>query len=403
MTGRGIDQVMAHPCPPTLYEGYVQSALDYVHLAEAANGPVPRGVDRSYVWGAALGELARAEPDLRIVNLETSITRSEDFAPKGINYRMSPENADCLMAAQIDCCVLANNHVLDWGRAGLLDTLATLRRLRIKASGAGGDLATASSPAVFEVAGKGRVLVFSYASVTSGTPTDWAATPDVPGVNLLPEFSEAGAALACEQITRVRQPDDVVVVSIHWGPNWGHDVPGWQRRFAHTLIDKAEVSIVYGHSSHHAKAMEIYRDRLILYGCGDFLNDYEGIEGHDEYRDDLAVMYFADIDPTNRDVVDLELVPLQIKQFHLVRPSQDDDRWLAETLDRESQKFGLSVAPLSNGRIAVSNRGLLGRRDPQPQALAFKRLCLRTDSKWNKISRLAAAAKKHHTETNASQ
>ena len=360
MTGRGIDHVMAHPCPPILYEGYVQSALDYVHLAEAVNGPIPRGVDRSYVWGAALGELAQARPDLRIVNLETSITRSEDFVPKGINYRMSPENADCLTAAEIDCCVLANNHVLDWGRAGLLDTLATLKRVRIKTSGAGNDLDAASAPAVFEVAGKGRVLVFSYASTTSGTPTDWAATPDAPGVNLLPEPPKAGAALACEQIMRVRQSDDVVVVSIHWGSNWGHDVPDWQRRLAHMLIDKADVSIVYGHSSHHAKAMEIYGDRLILYGCGDFLNDYEGIKGHEEYRGDLVVMYIADIDPTNRDVMALELVPLQIKQFHLVRPSQDDVRWLAETLDRESQRFWLSVAPLSNGRIAVSSRGLLG-------------------------------------------
>jgi poly-gamma-glutamate synthesis protein (capsule biosynthesis protein) len=183
-------------------------------------------------------------------------------------------------------------------------------------------------------------------------------------VNLLPEFSDAGATLACQQIMRVRQPDDVVVVSIHWGPNWGHDVPHWQQRFARTLIDGADVSIIHGHSSHHAKAMEIYGDRLILYGCGDFLNDYEGIEGHDEYRDDLAVMYFADIDPTNRDVVDLELVPLQIKQFHLVRPSQDEVRWLAETLDRESQRFGLSVTPLSNGRIEVFQQGSVGRRYP---------------------------------------
>ena len=106
--------------------------MDYVHLAEAANGPIPRGVDPSYIWGAALDEFDRMRPDARIINLETSITRSEDYARKGINYRMSPENADCLKAAAIDCCVLGNNHVLDWGRRGLLDTLATLEHLQIK-------------------------------------------------------------------------------------------------------------------------------------------------------------------------------------------------------------------------------------------------------------------------------
>lgn len=351
MTGRGIDQVMAHPCEPILHEDYTQSALDYVRLAEGASGQIPRGVGPSYVWGAALDELARARPDIRIINLETSITQSKDYVPKGINYRMGPENADCLAAAVIDCCTLANNHVLDWGRAGLLDTLANLKRLRIKASGAGRDLEEAGAPAVFAVTGKGRVLVFSYASKTSGTPMSWAATADSPGVNLLPQLSEAGAAYVSEQIARVRQPQDVIIVSVHWGPNWGHDVPESQKSFAHTLIDKANVSIIHGHSSHHAKAIEVYRNRLILYGCGDFLNDYEGIKGREEYRDDLALMYFADIDPMNRDIVALELVPLQIKQFRLVRPSQEDIVWLGQTLDRESRKFGLTVTPLSNGHI----------------------------------------------------
>ena len=126
MTGRGIDQVLPHPSDPVLHESYVTSAMDYVQLAEAANGPIPRRVSPAYIWGAALDEFNRLRPVVRIINLETSITRSDDYAPKGINYRMSPENVDCLKAAAIDCCVLGNNHVLDYGRRGLLDTLETL-------------------------------------------------------------------------------------------------------------------------------------------------------------------------------------------------------------------------------------------------------------------------------------
>ena len=95
---------------------------------------------------------------------------------------MSPENADCLKAAAIDCCVLGNNHILDWGRRGLLDTLATLEHLQIKTAGAGRNLGEASVPAVLDIARNGRVLVFSFACVTGGAPRSWAATSEFPGV-----------------------------------------------------------------------------------------------------------------------------------------------------------------------------------------------------------------------------
>jgi poly-gamma-glutamate synthesis protein (capsule biosynthesis protein) len=353
MTGRGIDQVMAHPSNPTIHEGYARSAIDYVRLAEEANGPIPRGVAPSYVWGVALDELDRAQPDVRIINLETSITRSEDYIPKGINYRMTPENADCLAAAAIDCCVLANNHVLDWGRTGLLDTLTTLGRLRIKTTGAGRNLGQANAPAMLEMGSKGRVVILSFASVTSGTPKNWTATPEAPGVNLLPDLSEATAARISEQISQLRQPRDVIVVSVHWGPNWGYEITDRQRHFAHALIDKAGISILHGHSSHHAKAIEIYRNRLILYGCGDFLNDYEGIKGYEEYRDDLPLMYFVDIDPETAELIEIEIVPLQIRRFQLVRPSSNDIDWVRETLARESR--GRAIHVLRSGeRLTLS-------------------------------------------------
>jgi len=194
MSGRGIDQVLPHPCDPVLYEDYAQSAMEYVELAEAANGPIPRAVGPAYVWGAALDELKRMQPDARVINLETSITCSEDYASKGINYRMSPDNAECLRAANIDCCVLGNNHILDWGRRGLLDTLATLEHLQIKTAAAGRDLAQAGAPAVLDIAGNSRVLVFSFGSVTSGIPHRWAAASEIPGVNLLSEISGTGVA-----------------------------------------------------------------------------------------------------------------------------------------------------------------------------------------------------------------
>src|SRR5713101_4093040 len=355
MIGRGIDQVLAHPCDPALHEGYVRSAMDYVRLAEEANGPIPRHADPWYVWGAALDEWSRAQPDGRIVNLETSVTRSDDYIPKGINYRVSPDNAECLAAAAIDCCVLANNHVLDWGRAGLSETLATLAHLGIKTAGAGRNLDEAAAPALLDFHRKGRVLIFSLALPSSGVPLSWVATGESPGVNVLGDLSLARMASIAEQIERLRQPGDVILVSIHWGPNWGYEVPDAQQRFAHALIDHSGASIVHGHSSHHAKGIEVYRDRLILYGCGDFLNDYEGIRGYEEYRGDLALMYFAGVDATSAHVVSLEIVPLQIRNFRLARPSSQDVEWLQQTLDRESRRFGARVVLDVAGRLILSH------------------------------------------------
>src|SRR5690606_3017899 len=120
-------------------------------------------------------------------------TRCTEPEPKGINYKMSPANIGAITAAGIDCCVLANNHVLDWGTAGLVETLATLEQAGLRWAGAGRDRASAAAPASIPVAGGARLLVYAFASPTSGVPADWAATAHKPGVNLLPSLSEASA------------------------------------------------------------------------------------------------------------------------------------------------------------------------------------------------------------------
>src|SRR5512134_679911 len=190
MLGRGIDQLLPNSVPPHLYEPYLRSALGYVELAERAAGPLPRPVDFGYVWGDALEELRTRAPQARIVNLETAATLAEDPWPgKGIHYRMHPRNVACLAAAGIECCVLANNHVLDWGHAGLEETLDTLQRAGLRTAGAGRDEEDAAAPAVIEWAAGGRALVFAYAMQSAGVPPDWAAGPARAGVNLLADLS----------------------------------------------------------------------------------------------------------------------------------------------------------------------------------------------------------------------
>lgn len=357
MPGRGVDQILPHPGSPVIHEPLVQSALEYVSLAERANGPIPRPVDYAYVWGAAGELLDRRRPTLRIVNLETSITTSDAAAAKPVQYRMHPANLPVLAAAAIDCCVLANNHVLDWGRAGLVETLETLRAAPIAVAGAGEDLEGAQAPAVLELRDGGRVLVYAFGTTDSGIPPAWAAAPAAPGVHLLPDLSAPTVEHIGRLVRAAKRAGDLAVASIHWGTNWGYEIPPTHRRFAHALLDEAGIDLVHGHSSHHPRAVEVYRDRAILYGCGDFLDDYEGIPGHHAFRPDLVLMYLVTLDGATGRLARLELIPLQQCRFRLQHPSAEDGVWLRRTLDREYRRFGGRLAPQDEGWILEWSTG----------------------------------------------
>jgi poly-gamma-glutamate synthesis protein (capsule biosynthesis protein) len=357
MTGRGIDQIMPHPGRPQLHEPYVRSALRYVALAEQATGPIKRPVEPSYVWGDALAELERVRPDARIINLETAVTAAEDaWRGKGIHYRMHPANLPCISAASIDCCVLANNHVLDWGYQGLAETLAALHGAGIRTAGAGRDEAEATAPAVIELPAMGRVLVFAFGMESSGVDRKWAAGKDRAGVSFLKDLSTGSVDRIAASVGAARRPGDVVVASIHWGGNWGYDVSPPEREFAHRLIEVASVDVVHGHSSHHPRGIEVHRDRPVLYGCGDFLNDYEGIGGYESFRPDLALMYFPTLDTATGRLARLVMTPTRIRHFRVNRGREDDARWLEGMLNREGGKLGTRVERQPDGTLELAWR-----------------------------------------------
>lgn len=353
MPGRGIDQILPHPSPPILYESYVRDARRYLELAEQASGEIPRRVAFDYVWGDVLEVLAQHQPDARIVNLETSITRSGEPWPKGINYRLHPDNVPCLTAAGIDCCVLANNHVLDWGHGGLIETIGILQRSGIRSAGAGGDLEQAQAPAILPLADGTRVLVFAGAAGDSGVPAAWGASATRPGVVRLPDLSAKTVTQIARRVRRHKRAGDRVVFSVHWGDNWGYAVPDSHQAFAHGLVEEAGIDVVHGHSSHHVKAVEVHGGRLILYGCGDFLNDYEGIEGLEDFRGDLGLMYLPSIDRATGCLHELRLVPTKIRKFRVERADGGDSRKLFEILQREYERFDCGVQARDDGSFAL--------------------------------------------------
>lgn len=354
MTGRGIDQILPHSGDPRLFEPYVRSAKQYVEFAQEVSGAIDAPVDFAYVWGDALAELERRQPDARIVNLETAVTTSGKAWPgKGVHYRMHPANVPCLTALRADCCVLANNHAMDWGREGLLETIQTLSGAGIRTAGAGRDTAEALSPAMIETAGGARVLVHAFCLESSGVPAAWRATARQPGVSLLDDLSEDSVDFIARAISTQKRDGDFAVVSLHWGPNWGFDTSAQERRFAHALLDRAGADLLHGHSSHHVKGIEVHGEKLVLYGCGDFLTDYEGIRGHEAYRGELSVMYFPVIDPRNGRLRELVMTPTCMRRFRVSRADPEQAQWLCDTLVREGRKLGTTVEGHPDGTLRL--------------------------------------------------
>lgn len=353
MTGRGIDQILLHPCDPVLYEDYVKSALGYVALAEDASGPIPTRAPFTYVWGDSLGEIEKQKPDFRIINLETAITADGTPEPKGINYRMHPANIGVLKAAGINACVLANNHVLDWGAVGLEETLETLSRAGLAAVGAGRNEAEARAPLVFDLPSGRRVVLFAYGSVDSGIPRSWGARGNTPGINLLRDYSPSTVSQIAEAVRSIKVAGDIVVASIHWGSNWGYEISEVHREFAHALIDDAMVDIIHGHSSHHVKGVEVWHGKLVLYGCGDLINDYEGISGYEEFRDDLALIYFPTVREGDGTLESLEMAPFRIRSFRLEKADAKESAWLADVLTREGHQLGTWAELGSDGKLRL--------------------------------------------------
>lgn len=343
MTGRGVDQILPNPGDSRLWESQISDARAYVSLVETKSGPIPRPITYSWPWGDALQAVEEIGPAARLINLETSITTSSDAAPgKEVHYRMSPDNLGCLTSFRPDVCVLANNHVLDFGQAGLLDTLAALKAAGLHTAGAGADRREAYEPAITSTSEGGRIVVVAVGAPSSGIPVSWAATPDTSGVAFLEDLSDTTADQISERACEPKRQGDVTVVSIHWGSNWGYDVPAAHVRFAHQLVDRG-VDLIYGHSSHHPRPIEVYRGKLILYGCGDLIDDYEGITGYEEFRDDLRLLYFASLDADTGRLIHLSMTPMQSRRMRLQYASANDARWLRQVIEEASRPFATRI------------------------------------------------------------
>lgn len=276
-----------------------------------------------YPWGDTLPLLRRA--DVLVGNLEFVLAEDgEPWPGKAFHFRADHRAAASLEAAGFALVSVANNHVLDFGTDAALDSLATLARRGVRFAGAGENADAARRPAVISRDG----LSIAMIAFTDNEP-DWEAGPESPGVHHVPvELDDPRAAALFDAVARERDVVDLLIVSAHWGGNWGVHVPRRHRAFAHALVD-AGADVVFGHSPHVVRGVEVYRDRPILYGTGDFVDDYavDPVE-----RNDRAFVFVLRTEGAVP--IELRLHPTEIVDFHarLAR------RHATEIVDRMRQR-----------------------------------------------------------------
>jgi poly-gamma-glutamate synthesis protein (capsule biosynthesis protein) len=224
----------------------------------------------AYPWGDTLGLFRSA--DWRACNLECVIAdRGSPWTttPKAFHFRSDAKNVAVLQAAGIDAVSLANNHVLDFGYDAFDDMLRILDGARIGRAGAGPDRAQASRPAISRTAA-GRLGLIAF----TDNQAEWEAPDDGPGILYVPvDPGDPRAKRLLHLVSRTRADVDFLVVSTHWGPNWGYAPPPEHVPFARALVD-AGADLVFGHSGHVVRGIEVYRHRPIFYCTGDFVDDY---------------------------------------------------------------------------------------------------------------------------------
>lgn len=282
-----------------------------------------------YPWGDTLPRFDEA--DFRICNLECAISgRGEPWPDKAFHFRTDTKNTAVLGAAHIDAVSLANNHALDFGYEALADTEMILDTARIAHAGTGRNIAAALKPAIARANGRSIGLV----AFTDNEP-EWEAGEARAGIAYVPvDFEEERARLLFEAIRKARARCDILVVAAHWGPNWGYEPPPRQIPFARRLVDLG-ADIVFGHSGHVFRAVEIYRGRPILYCAGNFVDDYA--VDPDE-RNDESFMFFVDIDADGP--VRLRLYPTIIAECQARIAPPDQAGKIAYKMTRVCEKIG---------------------------------------------------------------
>lgn len=284
----------------------------------------------NYVWGDTLKRLRST--DLNIANLETTLTNSDHEVPKVFNFKASPDRIKCLTDANIYVVNLANNHILDFAEEGLKETLATLDSAHIQHTGAGTNIDSASSPVILSR----KNISLAILGCTDNEP-GWKATTTKTGVNYVDVSNKKDRQKILQYVEQLQKQNDFVIVSIHWGPNLKEFPAKRFTGFAHEMIDHG-ASVIHGHSAHNFQGIELYKQKLIFYDTGDFVDDY--IVNADLKNDHS---FFFMVEFSKQEIVKTKLVPVLISNYQVNLAPDENKNWSIKRIRQLSAKFGTTI------------------------------------------------------------
>lgn len=295
------------------------------------------GVTPDYLWGDLLPLLHQT--DCNLINLEAALTTSEHKVPKVFNFKADPEKVQTLVEGAIHVVNLANNHVLDYGKEGLLETLVTLDQNKILHVGAGKNAAEAAAPSIVTCQG----VRIGFLGCTDNEP-NWTATAQRPGTRYI-RIGDLEAIR--KEIAQLRPQVDLLIVSIHWGPNMRERPSADFVAFAHQLI-ACGVDVIHGHSAHLFQGVELYQGKLILYDTGDFVDDYYV----DPFlRNDRSFFFIVEADKQR--LRSLRLVSTLISNCQVNKAQGNEARETLQRMQKLSREFRTSLRE-ENGELMLT-------------------------------------------------
>ena len=285
----------------------------------------------SYPWGNMLPILKNT--DINIINLEAALTNSNKKVYKVFNFKASPDRIKTLEEACVTIVNLANNHILDFSEEGLIETIQTLDNSGIKHTGAGRNENEAEKPVIRTV----KNSTLGMLGFTDNEP-GWKAGNSTSGVNYIDISNSDDCKKALTAISTLDKKTDLVIVSIHWGPNMNEEPERHFIDFAHAMIEHG-ADIIHGHSAHNFQGIEIYRHKLILYDTGDFVDDY-AVDPY--FRNDHS--FFFKVEASQQGIEKVVLIPVLISKYQVNLASGEDYKWSIQRMQKLSSKFGTKLS-----------------------------------------------------------
>lgn len=264
---------------------------------------------------------AGSQADLFVANVEHPVTVREGSREKEFTFKMSPLHLGTMLDGGLDIAVAANNHIADFGREGILETIDALARAGIRHVGIGRTLAEARQPVIASVKGK-RIAVLAYYGKGEYAATDTSAG-----------FAPRVQPWIVEDVRRADSAADYVVVSFHWGIEKAEFPEPWQVALGHAVI-RAGADLVVGHHPHVLQGIERYKGGLIAYSLGNFV-----FGGHGRRADTTAVLKIV----LQGESVKAELVPLLVRNYQVRLASRQLRDGVLDLVRRRSQQFEHSL------------------------------------------------------------